>query len=126
MKLYTLLFTAFFAFGARAQSEYRAFDKINAADSITILEILQELEETAEVDIAVMKVYKMDKGYQRIFVWWKVDGKKLDHTRGTFTLDKTQDGVTGYAIDANKKHPKHDLLNDSEFIKTLLLGTIGD
>lgn len=119
----SLLFALFvcFALPAVGQSEYSTFNKINAADSITIIHILQNLEKTEDIELAVMKVYKMNKGFQRIFVWWKVDGEKLDHTRGTFTLDKTQDGVTGYAMDANRKHPKYDLLNDSEYITQLLL-----
>jgi hypothetical protein len=105
----------------RGQSAIEQLAAVNTNDSLTIIHILQGLEETDNISIATMKSYQMAQGYQRIFIWWRIDGVKKDYTRGMFTLDKTQQGVTGYSLDANRKHPKYHLLNDSEYIKSLLM-----
>lgn len=108
------------AFQSFAQSD-ESFLRLGSTDSTIILTILQAVEETNDVEIATMKVYSTVKGSQRVFVWWKVEGRKENWTRGMFLIDRTQKNVVGYSIDANRKHPKAKLLNDSKYIEKLLL-----
>ena len=98
------------------------FRMLARADSTMIISILKGIEETDQISLHTMRTYKPSNGYQRVFVWWRVDGVKEDWTRGVFTLDRTVDGVVGYSIDANSKHPKHHLLNNSEYISKILNG----
>lgn len=96
------------------------FRMLAKADSTMILHILQGIEETDNVSIATMKAYKPSKGYQRVFVWWRIGGVKENWSRGLITIDRSAEGVIGYSIDANKAHPKYHLLNDSEYISSIL------
>lgn len=96
------------------------FRMLAKADSTVILHILQGIEETDNVSIATMKAYKPSKGYQRVFVWWRIGGVKENWSRGLITIDRSAEGVIGYSIDANRAHPKYHLLNDSEYISSIL------
>lgn len=120
MKSFTFLVFVLGAFLSFGQSN-DSFLRLGSTDSTIILTILQAVEETDDVEIATMKVYSTVKGSQRVFVWWKVEGRKENWTRGMFLIDRTQKNVTGYSIDANRKHPKAKLLNDSKYIEKLLL-----
>jgi hypothetical protein len=115
-----LLIALLFPVLGHAQSTYDSFSKVADTDSLTILNILKGFEENDQITLVKLNVYTVQKGYQRVFVWWTLNGRKLDYTRGVFTLDKTQAGVTGYSMEANKKHPKAYLLEDSEYISSLL------
>ena len=116
LMLTTALTVSLFSFGQSNQD----FTKLGSTDSTTIVQILKAIEETDNVTIATMNVSKNIKGTQRVFVWWKVDGVKEDWTRGMFVIDKTQKNVVGYGIDANRKHPKAKLLDDSQYITGIL------
>ena len=103
-----------------SQAQSTDFTALANTDSTMILNIIKGIEETDNVSIAVMKAYKPSKGYQRVFVWWRVGGIKEDHTRGVITINRTVENVVGYSIDSNKKHPKYRMLNDSEYISSIL------
>ena len=113
-----LVFLLFLPMFSIAQSN--DFRMLANADSTMIVNILSGLEESEDVSIHTMKAYKSNNGRQRVFVWWKIDGIKRDWTRGVITIDRTIDGVIGYSIDSNRKHPKFDQLNDASYISKIL------
>ena len=111
---------AFLLFSTFGFSQSKDFTSLGSTDSTTILTILRGIEETDNVSIAVMKVSTNIKHAQRVFLWWRVDGVKEDYTRGMLVIDRAQDGVVGYSISANNKHPKSHLLDDSTYIESIL------
>lgn len=117
MKKILLIFLFLPVFG---QAQSTDFTALANTDSTMILNIIKGIEETDNVSIAVMKAYKPSKGYQRVFVWWRVGGIKEDYTRGVITIDNTVENVIGYSIDSNKNHPKYRMLNDSKYISNIL------
>ena len=117
-KIFLLLAVVLLSINSKAQES--DFRMLAQADSTMILNILKGIEESDNVSIATMRVYKPNNGYQRIFIWWRVGGVKKDWTRGVITINKTTKGVVGYSIDSNRKHPKYSQLNDSNYISNIL------
>ena len=117
-KIFLLLAVVLLSINSKAQES--DFRMLAQADSTMILNILKGIEESDNVSIATMRVYKPNNGYQRIFIWWRVGGVKKDWTRGVITINKTTKGVVGYSIDSNRNHPKYSQLNDSNYISNIL------
>ena len=119
MKNIAILFSIVL-FSISSKGQESDFRMLAQADSTMILNILKGIEETESVSIATMRVYKPNNGYQRIFIWWRIGGIKEDWTRGVITINRTVNGVVGYSIDSNRKHPKYRRLNDSNYISSIL------
>ena len=117
-KILVLLTVILLSINSKAQES--DFRMLAQADSTMILNILKGIEESDNVSIATMRVYKPNNGYQRIFIWWRIGGVKKDWTRGVITINKTTKGVVGYSIDSNRNHPKYSQLNDSNYISNIL------
>ena len=103
-------------FTSAQSNDYQSLERM---DSLLILNMLKAIEETENISIASMKAYEPNKGYQKVFIWWRIGGIKKDWTRAVITINRSQENVIGYSIDSNRKHPKRLQMGNAEYISNI-------